>query len=211
MKKKKLITVVLWLVCAFAFILGFTIKNGSTKANAQAMVASAEIATNANVANHGKAFDVDYDVSLRIVDADGEQPGYEAIVRLDGKTLQVLEGRTEYRPDEMEKFGNVIQTDVNFDGQPDLLICLGGMNVTDQTFIYYDAWLSRKVSGNHTFSLYKDFRDITNAEVDATKKRILSHYMARDGSFTYSAQQWVNGKLELDGKSWNVKKKLVIR
>ena len=63
-----------------------------------------------------------YDVSLRIVDADGENPGYEAIVRLNGKTLQVLEARVEDRPGVMEKFGNVIQKDVNFDGLDDLLI-----------------------------------------------------------------------------------------
>lgn len=155
--------------------------------------------------------DVEYDVSLRIVDAQGENPGYEAIVRLGEKTLQVLEERADQRPDEMEKFGNVIQTDVNFDGHPDLLICLGGMNVTDQTFIYYDAWISNVAEGELTFSCYKNFRDISNAEVDAVKQRILSHYMARDGSFTYSALRWHDGKLEMDGKSWNVKKKLVIR
>ena len=154
----------------------------------------------------------DYDVSLRIVDEQGAQPGYECIVRLNGKTLQVLEARVEDRPDQMEKFGNVIQKDVNFDGLDDLLICLGGMSVTDQTFMYYDAWIANRASNGITFTLYQDFRDIANAEVDSAKKRILSHYLVRDGvTYNYTQKRWQNGELKTIGKSWNVKKKLVVK
>lgn len=157
-----------------------------------------------------QAMKVDYDVSLRIVDEQGEKPGYEAIVRLNGKTLQVLEARVEDRPSKMDKFGNVIQKDVNFDGIPDLLICLGGMSVTDQTFMYYDAWIAQP--GASGFTLYKDFRDISNAEVDTANKRILSHYLVRDGvTYNYSALRWQNGQLKTEEKSWNVKKKLVVQ
>ena len=153
----------------------------------------------------------DYDVSLRIVDEQGAKPGYEAIVRdRDGKTLQVLEGRTEDRPMGMERFGNVIEKDINFDYIPDLLICLGGMKVTDQTFQYYDAWIAEDGPNGRTFTLYKPFRDISNAEIDPAYKRVLSHYMARDGSFTYLSKVWKNGILTEDGKSWNVPKKLEI-
>lgn len=153
-----------------------------------------------------------YDVSLRIVDADGENPGYEAIVRLNGKTPQVLETRVEDRPGVMEKFGNVIQKDVNFDGLDDLLICLGGMSVTDQTFIYYDAWIARRTSSGITFTRYEDFRDIANAEVDSANKRILSHYLVRDGvTYNYTQKRWQDGELKAVGKSWNVKKKLVVK
>lgn len=151
----------------------------------------------------------DYDVSLRIVDANGANPGYEAIVRnRDGKIFQVLETKVEDRPGDMAKFGNVIEKDVNFDGTPDLLICLGGQKVTDQTFLYYDAWIADWNEGNVTFTLYPSFRDIANAEVDAAYRCIFSHYMARDGSYTYLQKSWSNGKLVEDGKSWNVKQKL---
>lgn len=154
----------------------------------------------------------DYDVSLRIVDEQGAQPGYEAIVRLNGKTLQVLEARVEDRPGVMEKFGNVIQKDVNFDGLDDLLICLGGQPVTDQTFMYYDAWIAQSGANGPTFTLYKDFRDITNAEVDTANKRILSHYLVRDGvTYNYTQKRWQDGELKAVGKSWNVKKKLVVK
>ena len=133
----------------------------------------------------------------------------EAIVRnRDGKTLQVLETKVEDRPGDMAKFGNVIEKDVNFDGTPDLLICLGGQKVTDQTFLYYDAWIADWNEGNVTFTLYPSFRDIANAEVDAAYRCIFSHYMARDGSYTYLQKSWSNGKLVEDGKSWNVKQKL---
>lgn len=154
----------------------------------------------------------DYDVSLRIVDEQGAQPGYEAIVRLNGKTLQVLEARVEDRPDEMEKFGNVIQKDVNFDGLDDLLICLGGQPVTDQTFMYYDAWIAQSGANGPTFTLYKDFRDIANAEVDTANKRILSHYLVRDGkTYNYSQLRWQDGTLETVGKSWIEKKLLRVK
>ncbi|MBP5630426.1 MAG: hypothetical protein J6W97_02580 [Bacteroidaceae bacterium] len=153
-----------------------------------------------------------YDVSLRIVDADGENPGYEAIVRLNGKTLQVLETRVEDRPGVMEKFGNVIQKDVNFDGLDDLLICLGGQPVTDQTFMYYDAWIAQSGANGPTFTLYKDFRDIANAEVDTANKRILSHYLVRDGkTYNYSQLRWQDGTLETVGKSWIEKKLLRVK
>ena len=154
----------------------------------------------------------DYDVSLRIVDGQGQHPGYEAIVRnRDGKTLQVLETRVEDRPSNMEKFGNVIETDVNFDGTPDLLISVGGQSVSDQTFQYYDAWIADWNEGNVTFTLYPTFREIANAEVVPAYQCIFSHYMARDGSYTYIQKSWKNGKLVEDGQSWNVKQKLKLR
>ena len=111
---------------------------------------------------------------------------------------------------DMERFGNVIEKDINFDYIPDLLICLGGMKVTDQTFQYYDAWIAEDGPNGRTFTLYKPFRDISNAEIDPAYKRVLSHYMARDGSFTYLSKVWKNGILTEDGKSWNVPKKLEI-
>lgn len=154
----------------------------------------------------------EYDVSLRIVDADGEHPGYETIVRLNGKTLPVLEARVEDRPDDMDDFGNVIQVDVNFDGYDDLLICLGGQKVSDQTFMHYDAWIATPADGSIKFVRYKNFRGITNAEVDSANKRILSHYLVRDGvTYNYTAHRWKNGMLMVDGQSWNEPKKLVVK
>lgn len=161
-----------------------------------------------------------YDVSLRIVDEQGPKPGYECIVRLagvgGGKTLQVLEARIEDRPDLMDDFGNVIETDVNFDGIPDLLICLGEQKVSDQTFIHYDAWIAKRTDGSdesYQFVRYKNFRGIANAEVDHVNKRILSHYLVRDGvSYNYTAHRWrENGMLMEDGPSWVEKKKLVVK
>ena len=162
-----------------------------------------------------------YDVSLRIVDEQGPKPGYECIVRLagigGGKTLQVLEARIEDRPDLMDDFGKVIETDVNFDGIRDLLICLGAQKVSDQSFMHYDAWIAKPTNGADESSIqfvrYKNFRGIANAEVDHVNKRILSHYLIRDGvSYNYSAHRWrENGMLMEDGPSWVEKKKLLVK
>ena len=84
----------------------------------------------------------EWDVSVRTFDMDSE-PKYEVIIRDgEGKTRTVGE-RTgfDYPKDMLETFGNVWETDVNFDGHTDVLICLGRMPASDQTFVQYDAWV----------------------------------------------------------------------
>ena len=145
----------------------------------------------------------DYDVSVRTTDLDSEKPRYEAIIRINGKTVQVAEGYTEGYPQDMLKsFGNVWQADVNFDGYDDVLISLGLEPVSDQVFKLYDAWIYNPNDGK--FHKSPTFRDIYNPEIDAKKKRILSHYVARDGhTKVYSAHYWQrDGSIQEVGDSW---------
>ena len=156
----------------------------------------------------GAPDDVDiYDVSVRTFDLDSQEPGpgYEGIIRKDGKTLQVVEGRTEGYPKDMLKpFGDVWQTDINFDGHTDILICLGWEPVSDQVFTHYDAWLFNPADGKFYHS--PNFRDICNPEPDRQEHRILSHYIARDGSTrVYSALYWQSDRsLRQVGKTWTL-------
>ena len=151
----------------------------------------------------------EFNVSVRTFDMDSQDPGpgYEATVsNKAGKTIQVLEGRTEgYPPDMLKTFGEVWQTDINFDGHTDVLICLGWVPVSDQHFVLYDAWLFNPTEGK--FICSPNFRDIYNPEVDREKKRILSHYIARDGvQRVYSALYWQpDGSLQEAGETWVVK------
>lgn len=147
----------------------------------------------------------EWDVSVRTFDMDSE-PKYEVIIRdSEGKTLTV--GRREgfdYPADMLEPFGNVWQTDVNFDGRTDVMICLGLMPTSDQTFVKYDAWVYDP--DDNKFYCQSTFREICNPEVDREGHRILSHYIARDGKTrVYSAHYWQkDGNIAQEGETWTV-------
>ena len=147
----------------------------------------------------------EWDVSVRTFDMDSE-PKYEVIIRdSEGKTRTVGE-RTgfDYPQDMLETFGNVWETDVNFDGHTDVLICLGKMPASDQTFVQYDAWVYDTEDGK--FYCQGTFRDICNPEIDREGRRILSHYIARDGKTrVYSAHYWQrDGNIAQEGETWTV-------
>lgn len=174
-------------------------KDASEVQSEESLTESVESEDETPVAN------VDYDVSVRTTDLDSDSPRYEAIIRIDGKTVQVAEGYTEgYPSDMLESFGNVWQADVNFDGYDDIMISLGMEPVSDQAFKLYDAWVYSPSDGK--FYKSKDFREICNPEVDTKNKRILSHYIARDGhTKVYSAvrlQPDGSVKEVGDGKTW---------
>ncbi|MBO4564203.1 MAG: hypothetical protein J5720_02065 [Bacteroidaceae bacterium] len=167
---------------------------------------ASEMVEEAEPADDNLLGEEDWDISVRTFDLDIQDPGpgYEAIIRRDGKALQVAEGRTEGYPEDMlEPFGNVWQADVNFDGHTDVMICLGMEPVSDQVFMRYDAWIYNPASDN--FTRAQSFRGIINPEVDKKEKRILGHYIARDGETkVYNAYYWqADGDIKPVGKSWN--------
>ena len=148
----------------------------------------------------------EWDVSVRTIDLDSD-PRYEVIIRdSKGKTLTFGERKGfDYPTDMLETFGNVWQTDVNFDGRTDVMICLGLMPTSDQTFVKYDAWIYDP--DDNKFYCQDSFREICNPEVDREGHRILSHYIARDGKTrVYSAHYWQkDGNITQEGKTWEVK------
>jgi hypothetical protein len=173
-------------------------------ATAADTTASAVLAEDGAAAD-GKGLDEEWDVSVRTFDMDSE-PKYEVIIRdSEGKTRTVGE-RTgfDYPQDMLETFGNVWETDVNFDGHTDVMICLGRMPASDQTFVHYDAWVYDTEDGK--FYCQGTFRDIFNPEIDREEHRILSHYIARDGvTRVYSAHYWQkDGNIVTVGDSWTV-------
>lgn len=153
----------------------------------------------------GQGLAEEWDVSVRTFDMDSE-PKYEVIIRdSEGKTRTVGE-RTgfDYPQDMLETFGNVWETDVNFDGHTDVMICLGQEPVSDQTFVRYDAWVFDP--DDNKFYCQGSFRDICNPEVDREGRRILSHYIARDGvTRVYSAHYWQkDGNIAQEGETWTL-------
>lgn len=148
----------------------------------------------------------EWDVSVRTIDLDSN-PRYEVIIRdSKGKTLTFGERQGfDYPRDMLETFGNVWQTDVNFDGHTDVMICLGKEPVSDQVFVRYDAWVYD--SDDNKFYCQGSFREICNPEVDREGRRILSHYIARDGKTrVYSAHYWQkDGNIAQEGETWEVK------
>jgi hypothetical protein len=173
-------------------------------ATAADTTASAVLAEDGAAAD-GKGLDEEWDVSVRTFDMDSE-PKYEVIIRdSEGKTRTVGErAGFDYPQDMLETFGNVWETDVNFDGHTDVLICLGRMPASDQTFVHYDAWVYDPDDGK--FYCQGTFRDIFNPEIDREEHRILSHYIARDGvTRVYSAHYWQkDGNIVTVGDSWTV-------
>ena len=146
---------------------------------------------------------LNFEVSVVTPDLEEQYPRYEATVTSGDKTIQVLKGKTEdYPKDMLGKFGQVTQVDVNFDGYTDLLICLGEVPASDQTFLTYDAWIYNPEEGQ--FRLHEGFRDIYNAEVDAANQRILSHYLVRDGKTKYynAVRLKDDGTVEEMGEGW---------
>ena len=148
----------------------------------------------------------EWDVSVRTIDLDSD-PRYEVIIRdSKGKTLTFGERKGfDYPTDMLETFGNVWQTDVNFDGRTDVMICLGLMPTSDQAFVKYDAWIYDP--DDNKFYCQDSFREICNPEVDRKGHRILSHYIARDGKTrVYSAHYWQkDGNIAQEGETWEVK------
>ncbi len=167
--------------------------------------ASVEAEESDGAAADGQGLAEEWDVSVRTFDIDSE-PKYEVIIRdSEGKTRTVGE-RTgfDYPQDMLETFGNVWETDVNFDGHTDVLICLGKEPVSDQVFVRYDAWVYDTEDGK--FYCQGTFREICNPEIDREGRRILSHYIARDDKTrVYSAHYWQrDGNIAQEGETWTV-------
>lgn len=159
--------------------------------------------TDENTTDENAPETLNFEVSFVTPDLEEQYPRYEATVTSGNKTIQVLKGKTEdYPKDMLGKFGQVTQVDVNFDGYTDLLICLGEVPASDQTFLTYDAWIYNPEKGQ--FRLHEGFRDIYNAEVDVANKRILSHYLVRDGKTKYynAVRLKDDGTVEEMGEGW---------
>lgn len=167
---------------------------------------AAEMGEDDEAANDDPTNVEEWDVSVRTIDLDND-PRYEVIIRdSKGKTLTFGERNGfDYPRDMLETFGNVWQTDVNFDGHTDVMICLGKEPVSDQVFVRYDAWVYDP--DDNKFYCQGTFRDICNPEVDREGRRILSHYIARDGKTrVYAAHYWQkDGNIAQEGETWEVK------
>lgn len=109
------------------------------------------------------------------------------------KEHELIEPSDENPTPEQEKWIND-KIDINFDGNPDLLIYLG-LNAVGRVSEFYDAY-TWNPEGMY-FEQVKGFDAIANPEFDATTKSITSNYRSGANEITKDTYKWENGKLEL--------------
>lgn len=93
--------------------------------------------------------------------------------------------------------GEITEEDINFDGIPDVMVCLGDFGVNPELFptVFYGACLWNAEA--QSFEQVKEFEGISNPEIDAQSKTIASEYSTPVGDVFQEVYAWKGGKLEL--------------
>ena len=89
-------------------------------------------------------------------------------------------------------FGEIAEEDINFDGIPDLQICLGPTNAYGG--FTYDGYVWDNVL--HRFTQVENFDKIMDPYYDSSKRRITGTYRVDDDLY-YSVYEWRDNKLVL--------------
>lgn len=113
----------------------------------------------------------------------------------DGQHLQTIKTRLE-EGGMGEDFGRVEVADANFDGHPDLLICLGRFgthaNLMSSCWLWYD--------GKQKFKRLEEFEMLSNPTVDAKQHLIFSHGYSSAWEYEYGTYVIRKGELEQTGR-----------
>ena len=89
-------------------------------------------------------------------------------------------------------FGEILEEDINFDGIPDLQICLGPFNSFGN--FTYDGLLWDQDA--HKFVRVENYSEIFDPQVSLFEKRIIGLFRL-DNDLTISEYEWHDGKLVL--------------
>lgn len=90
--------------------------------------------------------------------------------------------------------GTIEEEDINFDGIPDVVVCLGDFGVGDSYF-FYDALVWN--NNDNCFEQVEEYSSIANPVIDAEKKMIVSEYTNLEGSTYREEYAWKDGKLTM--------------
>lgn len=90
--------------------------------------------------------------------------------------------------------GTIEEEDINFDGIPDVVVCLGDFGVGDSYF-FYDALVWN--NNDNCFEQVEEYSGIANPVIDTEKKMIVSEYTNLEGSTYREEYAWKDGKLTM--------------
>ena len=90
----------------------------------------------------------------------------------------------------------VEEQDFNFDGIPDVLVCLGdfGVNPSHFPMLSYAGFVWNNET--QSFDRVTELEDIVNVEIDTDNQTIVSNYSTVVGDTYHEVYAWKSGKLE---------------
>lgn len=109
-----------------------------------------------------------------------------------GKSFLLVSYTEPLDPEYWRGFGDIVEDDINFDGIPDLMICLGPTNAFGG--FTYDGYVWDKKL--HKFIQVENFNEIMDPAYVPSEKKIIGTFRI-DNNYWTSIYQWQNGKLVL--------------
>lgn len=109
-----------------------------------------------------------------------------------GKSFTLVSYTEPLDPDYWHGFGDIREDDINFDGTPDLMICLGPTNSFGG--FTYDGYIWD--TATHKFVRVEHFDEILDPQFFPEKNQILGTFRI-DSHYWFSLYEWQNGKLVL--------------
>ena len=109
-----------------------------------------------------------------------------------GKSFTLVSYTEPLDPEYWRGFGDIQEDDINFDGTPDLMICLGPTNSFGG--FTYDGYVWDNVA--HKFVRVEKFNEILDPVYFPEKNQILGTFRI-DSHYWTSLYEWQNGKLVL--------------
>lgn len=93
--------------------------------------------------------------------------------------------------------GETDEPDINFDGNPDLLVTLGdyGVNPGLLPTVFYAAFIWNEATGQ--FEQVHELDQVANLTIDPKRKLIISDYTTAVGDEYHEEYAWKDGKLKL--------------
>lgn len=113
-----------------------------------------------------------------------------------GKSFTLVSYTEPLDPDYWHGFGGIREDDINFDGIPDLMICLGPTNSFGG--FTYDGYVWDTTA--HKFVRVEHFDEIRDPEFFPEKNQILGTFRI-DSHYWFSLYEWRDGKLVLIEKT----------
>lgn len=109
-----------------------------------------------------------------------------------GKSFTLVSYTEPLDPEYWRGFGDIQEDDINFDGTPDLMICLGPTNSFGG--FTYDGYMWD--TATHKFVRVEHFDEILDPQFFPEKNQILGTFRI-DSHYWFSLYEWQSGKLVL--------------